>query len=408
MWADFNWVPTTFLSSVEMHKMETRSSISELSIVIPCLDEQETIGACIQAARMGAESAGVAGYEIIVVDNGSTDETARIAEEQGARVVAVSAKGYGAALLGGIRSAVGRYVIMGDGDGSYDFSQLRPFLAQLRKGSQLVMGTRMRGEIRKGAMPLLNRYVGNPVLSFIGNLLFRADISDFHCGMRAFNRQAILDLGLSAMGMEFASEMVIKARLAGLKLAEVPIVYSPDGRSRPPHLRPWRDGWRHLRFMLLFSPRWVFLYPGVVLFALGGAASLPLFFGPVRLGNLILDVHSLLGAVTVLVVGSLLIVLGLFAQSYASRAGLLPPNPRLDRAMQVFSLELGLGLGLVLVMVGVILYFYGLVLWGQREFGPILEYQQTLRVVIAGTASSILGLGLFFSSFVISLINREW
>ena len=380
----------------------------ELTIMIPCLNEAETIGRCIRAAQKGAVLAKAAGYEVVIVDNGSADHSATIARELGARVVDVHVRGYGAALLGGIQAAGGKYVIMGDGDGSYDFSQLQPFLEKLREGAHLVMGTRMRGEIRRQAMPWLNRYVGNPVLTFIGNLLFRAAVSDFHCGMRGFDRQAVLGLALSTQGMEFASEMVIKARLAGLSLAEVPIVYYPDGRSRPPHLRPWRDGWRHLRFMLLFSPRWVFFYPGATLFVLGGLLSIPLFFGPLRLGRVTLDVHSLLGGITVLIVGSILILMGVFARLYASRVNLLPQSPRLDRIVQNFSLELGLVTGLLLIALGVGLYGYGLALWGQREFGPIREYQATLRVVIAGTASAILGVELFFSSFVFSLLGREW
>jgi glycosyltransferase involved in cell wall biosynthesis len=379
----------------------------ELSILIPCLNEAETIGACIRAARQGAESAGALGYEIIVSDNGSTDATAQIANGEGARVITVLERGYGAALTAGIRTAQGRFVIMGDGDGSYDFSTLRPFLDQLRAGFRLVMGTRLRGEIKMGAMPWLNRRLGNPVLTLVGNILFKPGISDFHCGLRGFDRAAILDLHLATKGMEFASEMVIRARLAGMELAEVPIVYYPDGRSRPPHLRPWRDGWRHLRFMLLYSPRWVFFLPGAFLAIAGTLLTGALLTGPLRLGRITLDVHSLLASVAALIVGSQLIFLGLFARTYASRAQLLPPSPRLDRFVRAFSLELGLAVGLVLFLLGGGLFGYGLVLWGERAFGDILEYQQTLRVVIAGTAGALLGLEVFFSSFVLSLISTE-
>ena len=380
----------------------------ELSILIPCLNEAETIRACVRGAHEGAKSAGASGYEIVIADNGSTDGTGRIANEEGALVVPVPERGYGAALLAGIHAAQGRFVIMGDGDGSYDFSRLQPFLDLLRSGTSLVMGTRLRGEIKKGAMPWLNRRLGNPLLTFVGNLLFRAGISDFHCGMRGFERQAIIDLNLATKGMEFASEMVIKARLAGLKLAEVPMVYSPDGRTRPPHLRPWRDGWRHLRFMLLFSPRWLFVYPGLILSGIGGTAAALLIPGPVRMGRLTFDIHSLIGAVTVLIVGSVLLFLGLIARLYASRVKLLPPSPSLEDFLERFSLELGLSLGLLLAVAGFSLYGYGLILWGQRAFGPIVEYQETLRVVIAGTALAILGLEVFFASFVLTLFGREW
>lgn len=378
---------------------------NELTVLIPCLNESETIAACIQAAIEGAKQAEVDGFEILIVDNGSIDSTAEIAVAEGARVIQEETKGYGAALRAGLLAATGKYVIMGDGDGSYDFSQLSPFIKWLRDGSEVVIGTRLRGEIKPGAMPFLNQYIGNPILTLIGNILFKVGISDFHCGMRGFDRQAVLGLQLASRGMEFASEMVIRARLSSLKISEVPITYSPDGRSRPPHLRPWRDGWRHLRFMLLYSPRWVFIYPGLGLFLAGGAFSAVLLIRPVSVGSIVLDVHTLLGTVTAMIAGSLLLTLGVFSRLYATRAGVLPSSPRLERVLENLSLEVGLALGIVLIAIGGSLYVYGLAKWSERQFGPILEPQPTLRIVIAGTASALLGLEMFFSSFVFSLLS---
>jgi hypothetical protein len=377
----------------------------ELTIVMPCLNEAETLADCIRAAKEGAELSGVDGYEIVVADNGSEDGSTLIAQTNGARLVPVKQRGYGAALRGGIAAAAGRYVLMGDSDSSYDFTETRHFLNRLREGHQLVMGTRIRGEIRPGAMPALHRWVGNPLLTAIGNALFGSRLSDYHCGLRGFDRDAINALNLRTEGMEFASEMVIRASLAGYSTCEVPVTYRPAGRSRPPHLRTWQDGWRHLRFMLLYSPRWVMLYPGVVLGVMGALATLALMFGPIRLGALTLDVHTMLVSATATLVGTLLVLLALTARGYASRTGLLPQNPSLEQLLERFSLGIGLAAGVLLTMLGAGLYGVGLTLWGEAAFGPIYNIQQTLRWMIAGTTLIGLGAEVFFGSFVLSLLG---
>jgi hypothetical protein len=379
----------------------------ELSIVMPCLNEAQTLADCIRDARMGAESSGADGYEIIVADNGSEDGSPAIAQASGARVVQVPIKGYGAALRGGISAANGRFVLMGDSDSSYDFTEAPRFLEQLRKGYLLAMGTRIKGLVHPGAMPALHRWVGNPILTSIGNALFGSRLSDYHCGMRGFDREAIKALNLRTEGMEFASEMVIRAALAKYPTCEVSITYRPAGRSRPPHLRTWRDGWRHLRFMLLYSPKWVMLYPGLALAAAGGVASVRLVLGPMSVGRITFDVHTLLVSTTATLVGTLLVLLALTARSYASRAGLLPANPSLERVLERYSLGLGLAAGVLLVGCGLGLYGVGLVLWGEASFGPIENIQRTLRWMIGGTTLIGLGAEVFFGSFVLSLLGMR-
>jgi glycosyltransferase involved in cell wall biosynthesis len=378
--------------------------LTELSIVIPCLNEAETLATVIRKAHQGARGAGIESYEIIVADNGSTDGSQDIARQEGATVVDVPVRGYGAALLGGIEAAQGRYIIMGDADDSYDFSAIRPFVEKLREGFELVMGTRLRGEIRPGAMPPLHQYLGNPVLTFIGRLFFGSKLSDFHCGLRAFNREAIQALNLRTPGMEFASEMVIRATLSRLSTAEIPIIYYPDGRSRPPHLQTWRDGWRHLRFMLLYSPRWLFFYPGAALTLTGLIGSLALLAGPVEIGGVELDVHTLLGFATMLVAGVQLILMAVFARVYAARLKLLPMQSRLETILDSYSLGYGLIAGLLITLLGIALYLIGFAQWGRVNFGN-LNYQQTLRIIIPGTTLVLVGLQVFFSSFLISLLS---
>lgn len=373
----------------------------ELSIVMPCLNEAETLATCIRKAHQGA--AGL-DYEIIVADNGSTDGSQDIAQQEGARVVHVPVRGYGAALRSGFEAAQGKYIIMGDSDDSYDFSNIMPFVEKLREGYQLVMGTRMKGDIKPGAMPILHQYLGNPVLTFLGNLFFGCGLSDFHCGLRAFERDAMLALNLKTDGMEFASEMVIKATLANLTRTEIPITLYPDGRSRPPHLRTWRDGWRHLRFLLLYSPRWLFFYPGVAMMAVGLLVSLMLLPAPLKIGTIELDVHTLLISSTVFVAGVQLTFLAVFARLYASRAGLLPRRDWLEDLIERFSLEVGLIAGVILTVAGVLLFGVGAIIWGQNDFGE-LDYQETLRIVIPGTTFLLVGLQVFFHSFLISLLS---
>jgi glycosyltransferase involved in cell wall biosynthesis len=376
----------------------------ELSIVMPCLNEAETLAVCIRKARAYLARSGVAG-EVIIADNGSTDGSQAIARAEGARVVDVPARGYGSALLGGIRAARGRYVIMGDSDDSYDFGALDGFVAELRKGgTALVMGNRFRGGIMPGAMPKLHRWLGNPVLTFVGRLFFGSPCGDFHCGLRGFDREAILGLDLQAPGMEFASEMVVKATLKGLPIAEVPVVLHPDGRSRAPHLRSWRDGWRHLRFLLLFSPSWLFLYPGLALLAAGFLGMVWLLPGPRRLGSTVLDIHSLLYAAAFMEVGLQLSFFWLFAKQYALREGLLPDDPDFRRLLGRISLERGLVAGGTLIVFGIALGGIALGGWGGGGFGP-LQPEATMRLVIPSAAAILAGFQLAFGCFFISVLE---
>jgi hypothetical protein len=370
---------------------------------MPCLDEAETLGVCLKKARAYMESRQIDG-EMVVADNGSTDGSQAIAESLGARVISVVQRGYGAALQGGIAAARGRFVIMGDADDSYDFSSLDVFIEKLREGYELVMGNRFQGGIEPGAMPPLHRYLGNPVLTGIGRLLFRSPVGDFHCGIRGFDRAAIQDLGLSANGMEFASEMVVRATLQKLKMAEVPSTLSPDGRSRAPHLRSWRDGWRHLRFLLLFSPRWLFLYPGAILMLSGLASMVWLLPGPRQLGGLTLDVHTLAYCAAAVICGFQAVSFAVFTKIYGIKARLLPDDRRIAWLAAAFSLEVGLIVGLALLVVGLGASIYAVSSWGQASFGG-LDPTQTMRIVLPGVTALVLGLQIIFSSFFFSVLG---
>ncbi|MGY1731875.1 glycosyltransferase family 2 protein [Geodermatophilus sp. SYSU D01045] len=375
----------------------------ELSIVMPCLNEAETLATCVRKARGYLERSGVRG-EVVIADNGSTDGSQAIAEAEGARVVPVSEKGYGNALMGGIRAARGRYVVMGDADDSYDFSDLGAFLEELRGGADLVMGNRFQGGIEDGAMPPLHRYVGNPVLSFIGRLFFKARVGDFHCGLRGFNRQRLLDLDLHTTGMEFASEVVVRSVLAGHRVTEVPTTLSKDGRSRPPHLRSFRDGWRHLRFLLLFAPRWLFLFPGFVLAGLGALATLVLLVTPVTIGSATFDVGTLGYAAAALLIGSQAIAFWLLTKVYAIEEGFLPPDPRLTRVLQRFTLEVGLVVGGLLFLVGLVAAVVSIVRWGQADLGA-LDYGQQVRTVVLAMVGFILGAQVVLNSLFVSILG---
>jgi glycosyltransferase involved in cell wall biosynthesis len=375
----------------------------ELSIVMPCLDEAETLATCVTKAQESLRKNGIAG-EVIVADNGSTDGSQDIARRLGARLVHVQERGYGAALQGGISAARGCFVIMGDADDSYDFTALLPFVEKLREGYDLVMGNRFRGGIRPGAMPPLHRYLGNPVLTGVGRLFFGSPAGDFHCGLRGFRRDAILGLGLRTTGMEFASEMVVKATLTGLRITEVPTTLSPDGRSRPPHLRSWRDGWRHLRFLLLYSPRWLFLYPGLALMLLGGLAGLWLLPGPRSVGGVTLDVHTLLYCAAAVVIGFQAVVFAVFTKSFGMNEGFLPEDPRALRLFAAISLETGLLVGAGLVVLGLGLTLAALSDWGAVAFGP-LDPRATLRLVIPGVTALLLGFQTVLSSFFLSVLG---
>jgi len=375
----------------------------ECSVVLPCLNEAETLAVCVRKARACLDALGVVG-EVVVADNGSTDGSQEIARAEGARVVDVPVAGYGAALMGGIEAARGRFVIMADADDSYDLGGLGPFVEALRGGADLVMGNRFAGGIAPGAMPPLHRYLGNPVLSFIGRLFFRSRIGDFHCGMRGFRRDAVLGLGLRTTGMEFASEMVVKATLAGLTVAEVPTTLSPDGRSRPPHLRTWRDGWRHLRFLLLYSPRWLFLYPGVFLMTIGLVLGVALLPGPVEFGDRALDVTALLFAMAMVLVGFQAIVFAVFARAFAMNEGLLPVSQGLERAFRTVTLERGLVIGVLALVVGLALAVYSLVEWGSNDFGA-LDTREAIRVAVPAATLIVLGFETVMASFFLSLLG---
>jgi hypothetical protein len=377
--------------------------MTELTILMPCLNEAATVGSCIAKAREFLARAGIAG-EVLVADNGSDDGSSDFARQAGARVVEVAERGYGAALTAGIAAASGRYVIMGDADDSYDFSRLDGFVAKLREGYPLVMGNRFKGGIRKGAMPWLHRYVGNPVLSFIGRLLFRAKVGDFHCGLRGFDREAVLGLNLRTPGMEFASELVVKAALAGWRVAEVPTTLYPDGRGRPPHLRSWRDGWRHLRFLLQFSPRWLFLYPGLTLLCLGTALTAALYFAPLHVGRAGLDIHSMLYASAAAILGLQLCLFALFARVSAQNIGLLPRQPTLDRLLRVTTLERGLLFGLAAAATGLVWSAVAFWHWREAGFGA-LDPRVVMRDTIPSTALMIGGTEIMLASFLLSILR---
>lgn len=377
----------------------------ELSIVVPCLNEAATIARCVEKARSFLTTAKIVG-EVVVADNGSVDGSRALAEAAGARVIEVTQSGYGAALNGGISAARGRFIIMGDADESYDFSDLHEFVAKLRDGYDLVMGNRFRGGIRTGAMPFLHRYLGNPVLSFIGRLFFKVDIGDFHCGLRGFSRAAVLQLDLVTPGMEFASEMVVKAALAQLRITEVPTTLSPDRRGRPPHLRTWRDGWRHLRFLLTFSPRFLFLYPGLGLLLTGSSLQALLLHGSLKLGSIGLDVHTMLYSAAMCVMGVQMIWFAIFAKVYGIRVGLLPSDDRLERALRTLTLERGLVIGLVLLAGGVLLTASALHTWASAHYGA-LNPRDVMRIAIPSVTMMLLGMEFVLASFFLGMLRFE-
>ena len=377
--------------------------MTELTILMPCLNESATLARCISKARAFLERYGVSG-EVLIADNGSTDGSPEIARQAGARVVNVAERGYGAALAGGIAVARGRYVIMGDADDSYDFSRLEPFIEKLRQGYPLVMGNRFEGGIRTGAMPWLHRYLGNPVLSFVGRLLFRAPVRDFHCGLRGFDCAAVQRLELRTKGMEFASELVVKAALAGWRIAEVPTTLQPDGRGRPPHLRSWRDGWRHLSFLLLFSPRWLFLYPGLCLLALGIGLTTALYFKPLALFGAGLDIHSMLYASAGGLLGMQLCLFALFARLSAQNAGLLPRSSAVVSLLKILTLERGLLLGFLIAITGFLWSALAFWHWRQSGFGA-LDPRVVMRETIPASALMVGGMEVMLASFLLHLIN---
>jgi glycosyltransferase involved in cell wall biosynthesis len=378
----------------------------EVTVLMPCLNEALTVQTCVEKALNYLTTSGIRG-EVLIADNGSTDGSQLLAEASGARVVPIGDKGYGAALIGGITAARGRYVIMGDADDSYDFTSLGVFVDRLRQGYQLVVGNRFKGGIRPGAMPALNRYLGNPVLTFIGRWLFASPVGDFHCGLRGFDRAAILELGLRAQGMEFASEMVVKASLAKLSITEVPTTLSPDGRDRPPHLRPWRDGWRHLRFMLLRSPHWLFLYPGAALTALGLVGGTALAIEPISLfGLMTLDIDALLYCAFAAIVGMQILFFGLFAVELARKLKLRVASGLAEKLLRLASLERAVLVGACLIATGLFGAVYAVGRWRSSSFGSLVP-DEIMRITIPSVTALALGTQIVFGAFLLGFIEVE-
>jgi glycosyltransferase involved in cell wall biosynthesis len=377
----------------------------ELTVLMPCLNEAETIETCVSKARSFISRANILG-EVLIADNGSTDGSQVIAARCGARVVSISQKGYGAALIGGIALARGRFIIMADADDSYDFTRLDEFLAALQSGADLVMGNRFKGGIVPGAMPPLHRYLGNPVLSFIGRLLFRSPIGDFHCGLRGFKRAAIQKLNLVSSGMEFASEMVVKATLGGLAIVDVPTVLYPDGRSRPPHLRSWRDGWRHLRFLLMMSPRWLLLYPGLLLIATGLTATAAIARAPFVIGGVGFDIHTMLYASGASILGLQLVLFSLLARAIGCVKGVLPISAPFQRFIRIFTLERGIIFGALVGLLGLVAAMYSVEIWVATRLTQ-LDPREMMRVAIPSVTLILSGAEVMFASFILSFIDVQ-
>lgn len=376
--------------------------MKELTILMPCLNEAETLGQCIKRAKKLLADNVIDG-EILISDNGSTDGSREIARDLGARVVDCPVRGYGAALQYGIENAEGEFILMGDSDDSYHFDEAFQIIEKLRNGVDVCMGTRLRGRIMPGAMPLLNRYLGNPVLTAIGKILFKINLSDFHCGMRAFRRDKVLGLELVTTGMEWASEMIIKSRLAGLTMAEVPITLYKDGRSRPPHLKRWRDGWRHLRFMLLHSPTWLFTLPGIIMMSIGLLGEAILSRGMIAVGDVRLDVHTLLVMAFLLLLGVQMVFTGLFARLYSSLNGILPYDEKFEKTVKKLTLEKLLVLSLILGTVGLGGFLYTIWEWYRVNFSE-LNYQVTMRQLIPSLSLIAISVQGVFNGFMLSVL----
>ena len=369
---------------------------------MPCLNEAETLAICIRKARTFLEENGVDG-EVLISDNGSTDGSQEIAIAEGARVVTTQIKGYGSALINGCRNAYGKYVIMGDADDSYDFINLMPFLTKLREGYELVMGNRFSGGIEKGAMPWSHRYIGNPVLSFVGRLFFKSSIKDFHCGLRGYNKESILKLNLHTTGMEYASEMVVMSELANLRITEVPTTLKKDGRSRAPHLRSLRDGWRHLKFLFMYSPRWLFLYPGIFLLAIGIIGSCFLLGGVVNFYTVNLGIHTLLFCMTFVIVGFSIIDMFLLVKIYAYNHDFFPRTGRIDINERLKG-DYFIFIGILLVLIGIVLSVFAVIRWGKADFGDLIP-ENMMRLVIPATTAMAVGVEAFFSGFLLEILK---
>jgi len=374
----------------------------KLSIVMPCLNEALTLPVCIRRAQELLDKYNING-EILISDNGSTDGSQRIARSHGARVVSCPTRGYGAALQYGIQQAKGEFIIMGDSDDSYHFDEAYPMLQKLEEGYDVCMGTRLKGKIMPGAMPTLNRLIGNPILTFIGKLFFKIRTSDFHCGMRAFRRDKVLSIGLVTTGMEWASEMVIKSRLMGLRMAEVPVTLYKDGRNRPPHLRRWHDGWRHLRFMLLHAPDWLFIYPGVAIVLASFVLGVLLTRGQVQIGSANLDLHSLLTTSFMAIVGIQVIYAGLFTNLYAHLIGLLPTTSTFIERLKKFSLEKFLVVFGGIAFIGLAIFLANFWDWYTKGF-PALDTYVTMRRIVPALTLITVGIQGIFNCFMFSIL----
>jgi glycosyltransferase involved in cell wall biosynthesis len=375
----------------------------ELTVLMPCLNEAETVATCVRKAVTFLADSGIDG-EVVLADNGSTDGSQKLATDAGARVVPVSEKGYGNALMGGVLAARGEYVIMGDADDSYDFTNLMPYVTELRKGTDLVMGNRFKGGIAPGAMPPLHRYLGTPVLSFIGRLFFPSKIGDFNCGLRGFRRDSVIKLGLQATGMEFATEMIVKASLANQRIAEVPTTLAKDGRSRPPHLRTWYDGWRHLRFLMLYSPRWLFFIPGMVLLIAGLGLGAAIEVGPLRIGGATLDVDTLVACGAMVDIGFQAVLFWLFTQVYAGAEGFLPDEPKIQGLLARLSLERGVLVGVGIGLAGLVGLIFSLTQWGGQQFGH-LNYEHALRLMVPSVTALVLSCQVILGTFFLSILG---
>jgi glycosyltransferase involved in cell wall biosynthesis len=388
---------------LEINTLTSKDKKVELSIVMPCLNEAETLGSCIKKAQTFLAAEKIDG-EVIISDNGSTDGSQEIALTNGARLVHAKIKGYGIALREGINNASGSYVIMGDADESYDFSDLMPFVNKLRQGCDLVMGNRFKGGVRKGAMPFLHRYLGNPVLSFIGRLFFNIKIKDFHCGLRGFTKDAYIKMNLHTTGMEFASEMVVKAALHNMKILEVPTTLSPDGRSRPPHLRTWHDGWRHLRFLLMFSPRWLFLYPGFFIIIFSFLFGSLLFISSIKIKGIVFDIHTLIISSFALLVGVQFVFFHLFVRIYSITSGLIPSDRNFEKIFKFFTLERGLLVGIVISLTGAIVMVINFLSWSSIGFSDLVP-SLFVRRILSGILPFALGVQIIIFSFIFSILG---
>ncbi len=378
----------------------------ELTILMPCLNEAETIETCIKKAKKSLEENNING-EVLIADNGSTDGSQEIATKNGARVINVPLKGYGSALIEGTKQAYGKYIIMGDADDSYDFSNIMPYVEKLREGYELVMGNRFKGGIEKGAMPWSHRYIGTPVLSFIGRLFYKSKIGDFNCGMRGYEKEAILKLDLKTTGMEYASEQIVQATLNGLKIAEVPTTLKKDGRSRPPHLKSFKDGWRHLKFLLMYSPKWLFLFPGIILMLIGLIGTIAFIFGDLHISSVVLSVNSRLYFGAMFVVGFQIVIFSLFAKVYAINSGMHPKEDKFTNIIQKITLEKGLVLGIILTLIGIGLSIYAIILWKNQSFGN-LNPLDVMPITINAVYLMIVGVQMAFASFILGILNIKY